>query len=207
MITQNLPCPGCGYNLRGLTGDLVICPECGRSCDVLALIKEKQSERAWATFQGKPPGYDPAVLPAMLLLLSPAPAGYLAAAALAFFLIVIWPAFEASDPAFVATALITVVTAFTWVWLLYRVWRRWPGRRGLFLSLLGHAVLVGSVAVPLFGIICAVIWIVAGSMDNLAVCAMGAGVILVAVLIGVGVLQGERYMQRQCVRRHQRGCG
>ncbi len=37
-IQQDLDCPHCEYNLRGLLGDVVSCPECGEICDVAKLV-------------------------------------------------------------------------------------------------------------------------------------------------------------------------
>jgi len=37
-ILNDLACPQCQYNLRGLRGAFVICPECGLGCDVAQMI-------------------------------------------------------------------------------------------------------------------------------------------------------------------------
>ena len=40
-IQRDLACPACGYNLRGLTGDVIPCPECGTDVDIARLVTQK----------------------------------------------------------------------------------------------------------------------------------------------------------------------
>jgi hypothetical protein len=40
-LRADLHCERCKYNLRGLEGSVVICPECGMSCDVEAILSRK----------------------------------------------------------------------------------------------------------------------------------------------------------------------
>jgi hypothetical protein len=40
-LQQDLPCPQCDYNLRGLRGVVVQCPECGATFDVARLIAQR----------------------------------------------------------------------------------------------------------------------------------------------------------------------
>lgn len=44
LATHDAPCPGCGYNLRGLQGNT--CPECGESIDYISLRNRSQL-RTW----------------------------------------------------------------------------------------------------------------------------------------------------------------
>ncbi|MCG8509202.1 MAG: hypothetical protein MI741_08225, partial [Rhodospirillales bacterium] len=37
-LERDLACPNCDYNLRGLPGPVVACPECGCKCDIPKLI-------------------------------------------------------------------------------------------------------------------------------------------------------------------------
>ena len=43
---RDVACPGCEYNLRGLYGPVVSCPECGLTCDVAKLVQQKW-EKSW----------------------------------------------------------------------------------------------------------------------------------------------------------------
>lgn len=45
LIKWDIWCPRCNYNLRGLTGKVVNCPECGRRCDVKQLYAMQQMKK------------------------------------------------------------------------------------------------------------------------------------------------------------------
>jgi hypothetical protein len=51
-IRQDLACPGCQYNLRGLSGVRVTCPECGQGINIAQLIARK-----WTGAWYRAPGY------------------------------------------------------------------------------------------------------------------------------------------------------
>ena len=57
-IRQDLECPNCRYNLRGLIGAVVTCPECGNNCDVAHLVANRW-RKAWF----RAPGFNRLVLP------------------------------------------------------------------------------------------------------------------------------------------------
>ncbi len=65
VLDQDVGCPGCGYNLRGLGSGWVICPECGERNDVAALIV-----RRWDKPWYKAPKYSQLCMPAAALFLS-----------------------------------------------------------------------------------------------------------------------------------------
>lgn len=46
-IDFDLPCLTCGYNLRGLRGDPVCCPECGSNNSRLELLRVRVAAAAW----------------------------------------------------------------------------------------------------------------------------------------------------------------
>ena len=41
---QELACPNCGYALRGLSGPVRTCPECGHDWDVLQLVTRRRED-------------------------------------------------------------------------------------------------------------------------------------------------------------------
>ena len=43
-IRQDLACPDCQYNLRGLIGAIVSCPECGMTVNVGELVTHQDDE-------------------------------------------------------------------------------------------------------------------------------------------------------------------
>lgn len=40
-VLRNVFCPDCQYNLRGLSGNIVECPECGKECNITELVAIK----------------------------------------------------------------------------------------------------------------------------------------------------------------------
>lgn len=60
-IRQNVACPKCEYNLFGLRGAVVNCPECGEVCDVAALVS-KQWTKPWH----EAPGFSRLAYPAVV---------------------------------------------------------------------------------------------------------------------------------------------
>jgi hypothetical protein len=62
VLDQDVGCPTCGYNLRGLAKDVATCPECGTTTDVAQLIV-----RRWDKPWHKAPKYNQLCLPAAML--------------------------------------------------------------------------------------------------------------------------------------------
>ena len=65
-VLLNVFCPNCQYNLRGLIGREVECPECGHRCNLAELVKVKW-DKPWY----KAPGYDKLCLPVYVIILVP----------------------------------------------------------------------------------------------------------------------------------------
>lgn len=65
VLDQDVGCPECGYNLRGLGNDLVECPECGKTSDV-ALLAVRRWDKPWY----KAPGYSQLCMPTAAAFLS-----------------------------------------------------------------------------------------------------------------------------------------
>jgi len=63
LITGDLPCLGCEYNLRGLVGPVVTCPECARENDL-------RDPEAWKAKQNEDPSHMPVIAATMFVLAS-----------------------------------------------------------------------------------------------------------------------------------------
>jgi hypothetical protein len=193
-IAQDVACPGCGYNLRGLSGDVVSCPECGKSCDVADLIR-----RRWIGSWRRAPGMQTLAWPALWVLMLPLSGVYVAAP-----LREVLPA-EATPAVFAADCLTILVV---WLWLMGRVLRSW-GRAGLVLAVLAHLVVAAYVA----GAFCGVIFLAAVLMEshrlgNRAASPADLWVIAAPVacaLLWWGGFVGYRYLANRCIRRYLRG--
>jgi len=64
-VDRDIACPTCEYNLRGLLGPVLNCPECGQRVDVIEL-----ATRRWDKPWYRAPGYNFISLPAAWVLLS-----------------------------------------------------------------------------------------------------------------------------------------
>ena len=113
-------CPNCRYDLRGLTGDVVTCPECGTRCDVAAMLSRRW-RKPWA------PGYHLLLRPMAWLLLF----GALGALASNTFLL----------------AVVIGMGVVTWGLQLRRCGGMLPDCKGIVLSLALQGILLGSLVV------------------------------------------------------------
>lgn len=65
-VLLNIYCPNCQYNLRGLKGKNVQCPECGHDCDITKLVCINWDKPCY-----KAPGYDKLCSPIYAIMASP----------------------------------------------------------------------------------------------------------------------------------------
>jgi hypothetical protein len=200
-ISQDITCPGCGYNLRSMTGDVVTCPECGRSCDVAELIR-----RYWVGSWRRLPKLDTLAWPALWLLLAPVPMGILLWSLGTIFFGILESIYHYDFQCTQTTFVIICVVALmpVWTWRMYRVWRDWPGGAGLALALLGHAVVgafVGGAYCAVAGVAYWMRLLAFGHTDEaLWAIATSAG----CVLLLPGGFWGYRFVAEQCIRRFLR---
>jgi hypothetical protein len=200
-ITQDVPCPGCGYNLRGLAGDVVNCPECGQSCDVAKLIKWR-----WVGSWRRVPQLDTLAWPAVwLLLASLTIGGQMALTMRLFFALISGHPYGRTllrFTIFCAAAILPV-----WMWLMYRAWRQWPGRQGLRLALLAHAVLLAYLAGAAPLVVACLAYASRGwlPLNHRAAILLAVAGPLVCAFSWWAAHRGYRYLGRQCIRRHLRG--
>ena len=64
-IQIDIACPDCEYNLRGLPGPIVNCPECGLTTDV-PVLATRQWNKPWY----KAPGFNTLMWPAVIAFIS-----------------------------------------------------------------------------------------------------------------------------------------
>ena len=117
-IRDELKCLSCGYALRGQSGALVRCPECGRQHNVANLVMNQ-----WCGHWYHAPGFN---LLAMPLL---APIGWCALIGIAGVL------FQNQTDWFETIFIVsTFLAALVWIWLIVVVVRKYQRRIGLLLT-------------------------------------------------------------------------
>jgi len=127
-LDQDVGCPDCGYNLRGLDGSVVICPECGRVSDIAQLVTRKW-DKPWY----KAPGFARLSMPAAWTWIS-------------FFLFFCVASSIAVSPRATSGTTNWLFLPMSFlicfgVWLTLLVWpcRTVGGNRGMLYALLVHA--------------------------------------------------------------------
>ncbi|MBI1335390.1 MAG: hypothetical protein GC164_00335 [Phycisphaera sp.] len=175
-IQRDLVCPTCGYNLRGLAGLHVTCPECGSRWDVAKLVALKWDKPWW-----KAPGLKTISLPSF------------------FACNILLPFLFFSDDTGILLAWTSAAFA-GWLLSLYLSWRLFESMRGVYLAM------AYSVLIPVYltcGTACLVslIFIVLYLLHNRGVPITA----LVGVVCVVPLYAGrrlEKYIAAQCIRRH-----
>ncbi len=181
-IRQDIACPGCEYNLRGLRGAVVNCPECGLRCDIAQLISRKWT-KPWYQAPGLHTLQAPASIVVILLLVFPP--------GITFML----------PPLFWLFLLAVLALLGVWGWLMWRAWSLFDGPIGLALALLQHAVLLayfGGGLVVAIGAGLTIVQLIEGeylvAMLGVGFVCLGSGAIILA-------RYGEKYAAKRCIRR------
>lgn len=189
-ITRDLACPACQYNLRGLRGAVVTCPECGAACDVAELVTRRWTRPWWEA-----PGYNKIVYPTAVALVGCVSLGV-----------------AQILPLYGGLGLLAMsgLYAFTHWW----AYRLFDSILGNLLALLAHAIMAGYVIGLLTAVISGGLLIVtiiersngyqgrnAGSPTWL-----GLIVFLALFALGLAMLYGfrraERYIAGRCIQRY-----
>lgn len=130
-IREDLACPNCEYNLRGLAGAVVDCPECGHECDIARLVTAK-----WTGKWYKAPGLNRLMFPVLIAVV-----GGLASLVIAMLYITMVNK-GAQAEVVVPTFLFGVFGL--WMYFLWRTRRVFVEPwRGPLLSLIAHLIFVG----------------------------------------------------------------
>lgn len=187
-VVIDIACPRCEYNLRGLVGPVVVCPECGLESDVPEL-----AARRWDKPWYKAPGFNTLIWPAFC--------GWL----WVFFVLPV-TAVTIGDQT--ATVTIGLLGLAVWAGLMYRAYRVFDEALAVGLALAGHLLVAGFVA-GVFGLIWSVIAAVVYVLNppaRVELSDMGVWVVLTGVwgaLLWV-CRRVERRIAGACIRRYLR---
>ena len=187
-IRDSLLCLKCSYSLRGLSGDVVTCPECGERLNIVALVTQ-QLHDPW--FHA--PSYLVLAIPSVWAFL------ILIIAGISF-------AVSSAQPTALPIAFAVLLGgAAVWLALIYLAAKKFGSLEGAYLAMFVH-LLLGGYFVSCFGVIGSII----GLMGAVLV-GRGAGDfllsgIIVVVCIGtiVAARVGERFVAGRCIRQHLR---
>ncbi len=185
-VCIDIACPDCEYNLRGLPGPIVNCPECGLSTDV-PVLAARQWDKPWY----RAPGFNTIMWPAALFMIS-------------WFVGPIVSGMLGPDQAATYSAMLLALVL--WVWLMIRAARLLGGPIGFGLALLSHMLVVGYL-IGLIGVIWAVI-ITVLALINQEVNVLAAVYVSLALAVFLLIIWGCRRVERAiagvCIRHHLR---
>lgn len=182
-VQHDLACPGCEYNLRGLAGPVLSCPECGLTVDVVQL-----ATRRWDKPWYRAPGYNFITLPAawafvcaIIILCS---GGFVSSMSRSG---------SVAGSALLITIAVWMAALLGWAGLLSLTYFRF-GRDWLAVgfALLAHLALGGYLAG--IGLIVAGIAVIFIGIQDDSVAQMAIGIGL--LVAGVGAMIGGRYAER-----------
>ena len=192
IITQDIPCPNCEYNLRGLQGDVVSCPECGMTCDRAEIVA-----RRWTLPWYKAPGMSLLNLPVAWLYL-----GLIA--------MVLWfnnVGYVSQTQRLLAWSALII----GWMLLMARAWFVFERSEALLLALLGHVVLA---AYLLAFIMIPIMWLSLAFVEQartetllgirLPITAWLLILPVVAIVLFLAARRGERFVAHRCIRQYLR---
>jgi hypothetical protein len=182
-IRADLACPQCQYNLRGLQGELVACPECGTRCDVAQLIA-RQWQKPWY----HAPGFNRLAIPAAWFYL----AGIGSLSVLLFQIDI-----SSEPPVFLKLGLAAAVFGG---FVLLLEWNRrwWGGLEGALLSMIPVPIVFGFL-VGGFGLLTCVLRMFSGDVATVF-----WSVVLFTVFLAMVFFcrEGEKFIARRCIRRY-----
>lgn len=174
-LHRDIMCPGCQYNLRGLRGSVVQCPECGNHCDIAQLISRRWTKPWYAA-----PGFQRLLIPVTVLGLC----------SMALFIVAV--SIGRSNRMFTTLGMFGVSCA--WIFTLIQVSRR-GGIEGLSLSLLAHLLFVGYMG--------GVIGFISSLFITFTVNPFTGIILMVVFCMLVWVSRrGEKFIAQRCIKRY-----
>lgn len=172
-------CPECEYSLRGLSGEVVVCPECGRAIDLVSLLNSRW-EGSWHNL----PTFQAVVRPVFMLIL------------LLIGLFVGIAADGIRNHQLIGM-LLSCFAVTMWGWKMVGVWRRFKRIEAIKLSLLAILVYAGY----LLGFFCVFMILLAlVSPSGIGQVVIGVVLFLAGIAILVTSHISDRYLASQCVR-------
>ncbi len=182
-LRNDLVCPGCEYSLRGLTGDVVTCPECGERIDVATLVTKQWRKPWWDA-----PGYS--------LLCLPCGVGIVGT-----FIAVVFagPELMDADPVIAALGLAGIFVV--WLTTMGVANRRLPGGRGLEGAIIAHVILLAYLAAAALSVLFIVRAVLFSSLSTFILY-----LLLLAIPLGLVFLgrRGEKMIAGWLIREHLR---
>jgi hypothetical protein len=184
-VLQDVYCPNCQYNLRGMLGNDVQCPECGEACDIAKLVAIQ-----WTKPWHKAPYFNKLCLPLFFCIL------------VMFALPVV--AFTIAD--FRMHYLFLLMCFAGWLACLaipYHIFKSWVG---VWLSLLLHASFAGLIGGAYTFVICSIWIFVEPSIritkrDNKWLIIYAALIVLSLFVIWLS-RKAEKFVARKCINRY-----
>ena len=176
-IQRDLACPQCEYNLRGLYGAVVSCPECGAECDIAKLVSLR-----WTKPWHQAPGLNIVFLPTAWSV------GGLLGVPLAL------------RVGLMEGTACSLIWLTVWVWLLWRAWGLFQSAEGVYLALASHALFAGYV-LGIGGFVIAMSEVV--EYPDLATqIAIAACAVVVTTLLLWSCRWFHRFIAKRCIRRY-----
>lgn len=197
MLDQDVGCPECGYNLRGLGTDLVQCPECGRTSDV-AVLAVRRWDKPWY----KAPGYQQLCMPTAAAFLS----------LIGWGLSVVLIDAGSSDISYASVGAVWLAIGLIgWSAAMAWVWNKFDKHISAGFALLTHLTLVGYIGGLIFTVFGALtlFMVIVDGTDAGMDADPGSIAIYIACLIGgilgfFGARQVERLAAKHCIRLYLR---
>jgi hypothetical protein len=182
-ILDDLACPQCEYNLKGLRGPVVHCPECGLECDIPRMIANVWTRPWWDA-----PGFNRLVRPLSFLVLS----------GCGLFVVLMFETrgFRSAGP---LSLCLGVVAVMIWACLLAAASNQFENGRGLELTAFVHLLFVGYLGGVVGFVLCIVGVFTSGQIALIILELLGAAGLVVLLYF---CRKGERYVAEQCLKRH-----
>ncbi|MCC6679651.1 MAG: hypothetical protein IT445_02005 [Phycisphaeraceae bacterium] len=195
VVLRDIACPGCQYNLRGLYGPIVQCPECGLACDIARLVSLR-----WTKPWHRAPKFNHVCLAVTWAAMTPIMLAVVVIVEAAMRMRTMSPA------PFWAVGMLMFAGWLWSLWLAYRVFDTW---RGVWLGLLAHAIFATYLATTFIMLSAGINMVMFFASQWVSNTALVVYLILLGVLLPLSFLGrlGEKWIARQCIAEYLRRRG